>query len=108
MCGAFIGGALSSVPVVIDGLISAAAALAAEMIVPGCRDHMLASHSGREHGVSRVLEMLKLRAFINGDMALGEGTGALMLLPLLDTVLAYYKGGSTFAQGGIKEYERLS
>ena len=108
MCGTFIGGAVYGLPVVIDGLISAVAALVAEMMVPGCREYMLASHCGREYGISGILESLGLKAFINGNMALGEGTGALMLLPLLDTVLAYYLNASTFVQGGIKEYERFS
>ena len=108
MCGTFIGGAVYGLPGVIDGLISAVAALVAEMMVPGCREYMLAAHCGREYGISGILESLGLKAFINGNRALGEGTGALMLLPLLDTVLAYYLNASTFVQGGIKEYERFS
>jgi len=107
LAGVFIGGALHHVPIIIDGVIAAASALTAERLVPGCREYMLASHSGREHGTETALRFLGLRAFINGNMALGEGTGAVMLLPLLDMALDLYSCGTTFSDGGIGQYERF-
>ncbi len=107
LCGVFIGGARNHVPIVIDGVISAVSALLAETFVPGCRDYMIASHSGRETGLMKVLEELSLKPYINGNMALGEGTGALMLFPLLDVAFSLYSTGSTFNDGGIKEYQRF-
>ncbi len=107
LCGVFIGGARNHVPIVIDGVISAVSALLAETFVPGCRDYMIASHSGRETGLMKVLEELSLKPYINGNMALGEGTGALMLFPLLDVAYSLYSTGSTFNDGGIKEYQRF-
>ncbi len=107
LCGVFIGGALFHVPVVIDGVISAVAAYLAEIFVPGCRDYMLASHSGRETGLMQILNKLDLKPLINGNMALGEGTGAIMLFPVLDVAFSLYNSGSTFKDGGIDEYQRF-
>lgn len=108
MCGVFIGGAMYGVPVVIDGVISAVSALTAELIVPGCKDYMIASHAGREIGTGLVLEKLGKKPYINGNMALGEGTGALMLIPLIDSALYFYKNGIRFENCGIENYERYN
>ena len=107
MCGVFIGGAIYGVPVVIDGVISAIAALVAQKFVPGTKEYMIASHSGREAGLELALKELGIRPLINGNMALGEGTGALMLFPLLDNVLYLYKYGTRFSDNGIEEYKRF-
>lgn len=107
MCGVFIGGAIYGVPVVIDGVISSVAALLAQIFVPGAREYMIASHSGREAGLEFALKELSLSPLINGNMALGEGTGALMLVPLLDNALYLYRYGTKFSDNGIEDYERL-
>ena len=106
MCGMYIGGMERGIPVVIDGLISAVAALLADVIYPGCRNIMIPSHSGRETGLRLVLDELGLKPFINGNMALGEGTGAIMMLKLLDSAMYLYDHGAVFEDNGIKEYER--
>lgn len=106
LTGLFMGGAKNGIPVIVDGLISAAAALLAETIVPGCRDYMLASHAGREKGVMRVLKRLDLTPVIDADLALGEGTGAALLFPLLDMALSLYINGTRFDQTEIAQYER--
>ncbi|MBO4904646.1 MAG: nicotinate-nucleotide--dimethylbenzimidazole phosphoribosyltransferase [Lachnospiraceae bacterium] len=107
LAGLFIGGALYHIPVVIDGAISAVSALAADMIVPGCRDYMIASHRGRE-ACSRALDMMGLFPVIDADMALGEGTGAVMLFPLIDMIMSLYNGGTRFEETDIARYERFS
>ncbi len=107
LMGLFIGGAINHIPIVIDGFISATAAVAAKKLIPGVEDYMLASHCGRESGLERALSFLGLFPYINGNMALGEGTGALMLFPLLDMVLEYYKNGAKFDDYKIEEYRRL-
>ncbi|MCR5674104.1 MAG: nicotinate-nucleotide--dimethylbenzimidazole phosphoribosyltransferase [Lachnospiraceae bacterium] len=107
LAGVFIGGATLGIPVVIDGLISAAAALCAERMVPGCRASMIASHSGRERGTAAVLRELGLRPVIDADLALGEGSGALMLFPLLDMAMSLYRDGTRFDGSGIDPYERF-
>ena len=106
LTGVFIGGALYGMPVVIDGLISATAALAAEKLVPGCRQYMLASHLGREKGMAVIMEELELKAVIHADLALGEGSGAVMLFPLLDMAMTLYTGGTVFEKTEIEQYER--
>ncbi len=106
MAGVFIGGAICHVPIVIDGLISVAAALAASMIVPGCEEYMLASHTGKERGTALALQALDLKAVINADLALGEGTGAVMLFPLIDMAYSVYEKGPFFTDAGMDAYER--
>ncbi|MCR5452792.1 MAG: nicotinate-nucleotide--dimethylbenzimidazole phosphoribosyltransferase, partial [Lachnospiraceae bacterium] len=108
LVGVFIGGSVYRIPIVIDGLISSVAALIAEQLVPGCRHYMIASHSGREGGTSLVLQRLNLPSYLNGNMALGEGTGALLLFPLLDAIAYYYYNGAMFADANIKAYERFN
>lgn len=106
LCGLYIGGAVYGIPVIIDGLISAVAALCADIILPGCREYMIPSHAGREQGTMAALNRLGLSPFINGDMALGEGTGAIMLFPLLDMMLDYFNRATTFDEGNIDKYSR--
>lgn len=107
MCGTFIGGALYGIPIVIDGVISAVSALLAQIMVPGTKEYMIASHSGKEKGTGIVLGELGLKPFIGGNMSLGEGTGALMMISLLDNALFFYINGSRFEDAGIEDYERF-
>ena len=106
LCGVFIGGAVYHVPVVIDGLISAVAALAASYIAPGCERYMIASHRGREKGCEAALSRLGLKSLINADMALGEGTGAVMIIPVIDMVYRVYNSGTSFETAQIQQYRR--
>jgi len=82
------------------------AALIAERLKPGCKDYMLASHLGREKAMTMILEELQLKPVIHGDLALGEGTGAAMLFPLLDMAKAVYDG-STFSDIQVGQYRRF-
>jgi nicotinate-nucleotide--dimethylbenzimidazole phosphoribosyltransferase len=107
LVGVYIGGAIYHIPILLDGLISSVSALVAERLCPGVKDYMLASHKGREGGNALVLKELGLPYYIHGDMALGEGTGAVLLFPLLDTILYYYKHGSTFTKTRIEAYQRF-
>lgn len=104
MAGAFIGGAKHRVPIVIDGVISAVAALTAARICPQTRDFMLPSHMSREPAALRIMDELGLQPVIHADMALGEGTGAVALFPLLDMALRVYHGPHTFDGLGIDAY----
>ena len=107
LAGVFIGGAVCGVPVVVDGFISAAAACAAAVIFPDCRAYMLGSHRSGEPGMERALAFLGLETVIDGGLCLGEGTGAVALLPLLDMAADIYREMSTFAQIEIEEYKPL-
>ena len=107
MAGACIGCAVNSVPVVLDGAISLAAALTAERLVPGVRQYLIASHKSREASAGLLAKALGLEPVIDADMALGEGTGALMLFPLIDTALSLYNNGLTFDEIGMEGYKRF-
>lgn len=104
MCGAFLGGAAYKVPVIVDGFISAVAALCARRLCKNAGKALLASHVSAEPAGMTVLNELGLRPIITGDMRLGEGTGAVALIPLLDMACAVYSEGYTFSEGGIEPY----
>lgn len=107
LAGVCIGGALYHVPVVLDGVISMAAALLAERLVPGTKAYLIPSHKGKEPAVERLAEELELTPVIDAGLALGEGTGAVMLFPLLDMALSVYQDRTTFADIHIEQYERF-
>ncbi|MBO7668419.1 MAG: nicotinate-nucleotide--dimethylbenzimidazole phosphoribosyltransferase [Firmicutes bacterium] len=102
--GLFLGGAACHVPVIVDGVIAAVAAVLACRLAPACADFMLASHVSREPAHELLLDLIGLAPAIRGDMALGEGSGGVMLLPLLDAALAVYDQGSTFSSFGMEAY----
>ena len=84
LAGVFLGGAVCHIPIVIDGFISSAAALCAARIAPDCGDYMMPSHRSNEPAGGMVLEALGLSPFIDCGMSLGEGSGAVAVLPLLE------------------------
>ena len=107
MAGVCIGGALYHVPVVLDGLISSVAALAAEKMVPGVKEYLLASHLSKEPAAKEVARQLGLHPVIDAGLGLGEGTGAVMLFSLLDLAMALYTQQTTFENMEIAQYERF-
>ena len=107
MAGAFLGGAAMQMPVVIDGFISAAAALLAARMCPAVVDYMLASHVSGEPAARLLLQELGLTPFLTANMTLGEGTGAVAALPLLDMACAVYGTMRTFEQISIEPYQPL-
>ena len=107
MCGVFLGGALYRVPVLIDGFISAVAALCALRLCPAAGKAMLASHASAEPAARLVLEALGKQPLITAGMHLGEGTGAVAAMPLLDMACAVYHDCYTFDDGGIEAYQPL-
>ncbi len=108
LTGVFIGGAVYHVPILLDGLISAAAALLAKRLIPGTEQFMIASHMGKEPAAKAILAELGLKPVIYADLALGEGTGAVMLFPLLELVMSVYNGHTGFSCLNMEPYERLS
>ena len=108
LTGVFLGGAIHRVPVLVDGFISSAAALVAAAICPAAKDYMLASHASNEPAGRMVLETLGLTPFLHAGMCLGEGTGAVAVMPLLDMGAAVYREMCTFAATDIEAYEHLT
>ncbi len=107
LAGVFLGGAYHHIPVLVDGFISSAAALAAAAICPAARDYMLGSHASNEPAGRMVLDALGLTPFLYAGMCLGEGTGAVAVMPLLDMALAVYREMCTFEATDIEAYQPL-
>jgi nicotinate-nucleotide--dimethylbenzimidazole phosphoribosyltransferase len=83
MAGAIIGAASAKVPILVDGFIVSAAALVAIRLVPEVKDYCVFCHRSVEQGHSRLLAALELDPLLALDLRLGEGTGALLALPLV-------------------------
>ena len=107
LVGVFIGGAVFKIPIVIDGFISAVAALIAVRMKPEVIDYILPSHMSKEPAGKILLKELGLTPFINCGMFLGEGTGAIAVFPLLEMACNVYKEMSTFSEIDVQEYELL-
>lgn len=95
-------------PVVLDSVISAVAALVAERLVPGVKDFLIASHKSREPAAALILQELGVHPVIDGSLALGEGTGAVLMFGLLDTVHAVYGNRTTFSDIRVEAYKRFT
>ena len=108
LAGVFLGGALCHVPVLVDGFISSVAALIAARLCPYSRDYMLGSHASDEPASRLVLAELGLEPFLYAGMRLGEGTGAVAVMPLLDMGLAVYREMTTFEATNIEAYQPLT
>lgn len=104
--GVFLAGAIEQIPIVIDGVISAAAALTAYRLCPYSVNAMIASHSSKEQAQQAVMEEMNLNPILYGNLALGEGTGAVLLFPMLDMALEVYRENDTFEQIQITPYNR--
>ncbi|MDI6711750.1 MAG: nicotinate-nucleotide--dimethylbenzimidazole phosphoribosyltransferase [Anaerosomatales bacterium] len=103
MAGAVLGCARHRVAAVIDGFISTAAALAATRICPACAGFVVASHRSKERGHAAALQALGVEPLLDLDMRLGEASGAVLALPLLDAACAVIGGMATFADAGVSE-----
>lgn len=108
LVGICIGGGMFHIPVILDGVISMTAALLAERIVPGTTQYLIASHKGKEPAVDKLTKALHVTPVIDAKMALGEGTGAVMMMSLLDMALSVYDGKTSFSDIQVKQYERYS
>ncbi len=104
LVGVFLGGAAYRVPVLIDGIISAAAALVAVHLCPKVSDYLIASHVSKEPAGEMVLKALGLKPFLRAELCLGEGSGAVAVIPLIEMGLAVYRGMTTFEETKIEAY----
>lgn len=105
LTGVFLGGALYRVPILIDGFISSVAALLAARLCPNSVQAMLATHVSSEPAAAMVLGAIGLKPMITAEMRLGEGTGAVCAVPMLDMALEVYKNMATFEQIGMEAYQ---
>ncbi|MDQ6963287.1 MAG: nicotinate-nucleotide--dimethylbenzimidazole phosphoribosyltransferase [Mariprofundales bacterium] len=101
ICGFLMQGARRSVPALIDGFIVTAAALVAERMEPGVSPWWQASHRSQELGHHAALAALGLTPLLDMGMRLGEGSGALLALPLLQSAVALHADMATFGSAGV-------
>jgi nicotinate-nucleotide--dimethylbenzimidazole phosphoribosyltransferase len=101
MTGVFLGGAAHRIPVVMDGFISAAAALAAVRLCHECVDYILPSHVSIEVGHQVVLEELGLVPLFDLQMRLGEGTGAALSMSIIEASARILSEMATFESAGV-------
>jgi nicotinate-nucleotide--dimethylbenzimidazole phosphoribosyltransferase len=101
MTGFFLGAAYKQMAVVIDGFISATAALAATRFNPLVTDYMFASHESTEPGYAVVMETLDLEAPLRLGMRLGEGSGCPLMFGVLEAAAAMMQNMATFSEGRI-------
>jgi len=100
MAGFYAHGAAGGATLLVDGYVATAAALVAERLAPGTRDRMIAAHRSAEPGHGAALATLGLDPLLDWGMRLGEGTGALVALPLLDSAAALLRDVATLAEIG--------
>lgn len=103
MCGAFIGAAISHRPVVIDGFISAVAALCAYKLCPNVRGYLIPSHASYEIGYKLAMDAMELEPIFLLGMRLGEGSGCPLAFEVLSAACAIINDMATFDQAGIDD-----
>jgi len=105
LTGAYLFAAQKGLPVVVDGFITTAAALAAVKINSECANWFIYSHQSDEQGHKRILKALNAEPLINLNMRLGEGSGAAIAIPLLRQACAIHSNMATFAEAGVSTSE---
>ena len=106
LCGVVLGAAAARVPVVCDGFIASAAALAAARRAPNVAGFLIGGHRSTEPGHARVLESLRLRPLLDLEMRLGEGTGAALAMVLVEAAVRVLAEMATFDSAGVSDSGR--
>jgi nicotinate-nucleotide--dimethylbenzimidazole phosphoribosyltransferase len=101
LAGFILGGAAQRVPVVLDGVIACAAALAARAFAPDVAGRLIAGHLSTEPGARRALEALGLRSLLDLGLRLGEGSGAVLALPVVAAAARVLRDMATFDSAGV-------
>ena len=101
LTGFILGGAALRVPVVLDGVIACAAALAARALAPDVLGALLAGHLSTEPGARRALDALGLRPLLDLGLRLGEGSGAALALPVVTAAARVLRDVATFDSAGV-------
>jgi nicotinate-nucleotide--dimethylbenzimidazole phosphoribosyltransferase len=101
MTGLMLGAAERKIAIVVDGFISTAAAAIACGLESGVRPYLFAGHRSQEPGHRVLLAHLELEPILDLDMRLGEGTGAVLAMPILEAAMRLYQEMATFTSAGI-------
>lgn len=105
LVGVILASASHRIPVVIDGFISGAAALVAVKLCPGVRDYLIAAHKSVERGHRLILDYLGLTSLLDLGLRLGEGTGAVLAMSIIEAALHTHTEMATFAEAGVTDKE---
>ena len=105
MVGAYIGGAMYNIPILVDGVISAAAALCAANLCPASKQAMIATQVTIEPASKMILDALGLKPIVSAEFHLGEGGGAVATMPILEMAYGIYKDMVTLAEINIVSYK---
>ena len=103
LAGYIVGGAAAGVPVLLDGVIAMAAALVATALAPESLGYLIAGHRSTEPGATAALEHLGLTPVLDLGMRLGEGTGACLALPVVQSAARVLGEMATFDSAGVSE-----
>jgi nicotinate-nucleotide--dimethylbenzimidazole phosphoribosyltransferase len=103
LAGFVLGAAAARVPVVLDGVIACSAALAARALAPDATAAVIAGHRSVEPGASIALDALGLTPLVDLDLRLGEGSGAVLALPLVQSAARVLRDVATFDAAGVTE-----
>jgi nicotinate-nucleotide--dimethylbenzimidazole phosphoribosyltransferase len=103
LAGFILGAAANRVPVILDGVIAGSAALVAAALAPAALDACIAGHRSAEPGHTVALVALGLTPLIDLDLRLGEGTGAVLALPLVQAAAAALREMATLDAAGVTE-----
>jgi nicotinate-nucleotide--dimethylbenzimidazole phosphoribosyltransferase len=101
MAGAILGAASARIPVVVDGFIAGAAGLVASRISPAAKDYIFYSHASAENFHMEFLAREKIKPILSLDMRLGEGTGAILAMQIINQAIACYNKMATFSSAGV-------
>jgi len=101
MVGAILHARMRRVPVLLDGFICTAAAACLEMAQPGALDHAIAGHVSAEPGHTRLLQHLGKEPLLSLGLRLGEGSGGVLAMGIVQSALACHSGMATFAEAGV-------
>ncbi len=103
LTGAILSAAANHRPVVIDGFISTAAAIIAATLAPRVKDYLVAAHTSQELGHRRMMVWLGLTPLLDLQMRLGEGTGAVLAMSLVEAACKILNEMATFGEAGVSE-----
>jgi nicotinate-nucleotide--dimethylbenzimidazole phosphoribosyltransferase len=103
MTGFILGAAAHRIAIVADGFISTAAAVIATSIAPATRHYLFSGHQSEEPGHRILLAHIGLRPILQLHMRLGEGTGAVLAMPILESAMHLYREMATFQSAGVSE-----
>ena len=105
MTGAYLQAAALKMVILVDGFITTAALLLASLLDAKVKDHCIYSHTSGEQGHQRMLHYLDARPLLNLGMRLGEGTGAAMAYPIVQSAMVFLREMASFESAGVSKQE---